>query len=531
MSSPRTHIILVPGFVGFDGLGQMAYYAGTTDLFKSWKQNAQNDARAQSAVLHYFDNFPTASVATRAFRLREFLTKMIARGEIADQDRISLVGHSTGGLDIRRLLHDLSEQPEGETLVDGPKPVSTSAPAVSPPTGKTAGGTTPGERAVGIKHDAILGRGREMKLAFLSVPQYGTNIASFIDESHYRQVIRLALTWARIGLEANRGSLPDLMAPLLQGNPLGSDIPLAVLDALRESDLRASTLREAAYEREAASSLLLWLGHMESDFSAIDDLRAGVPPGSSSPAHFNREKRQQELAQLSTHAIRTRSYVTRAPAPKQILPPAKFTGTLSGELAKAGLASSLKVAAASLVRAPGVVMSGASVIGGVVESGPNLLNNLVAALPAVPGALRNLPGNVVAAFKTAFGPQNGDVLYALAYSMCAYQPFPGRDSLRLPLFEDPARTAEVKVEDNDGIVNTVSMTFTDGPSGADGNHQAVLVDACDHADIIGHYTLQTTEAANDHGRQHSRYDFFKSDSAFNATRFQRIWEDVFNFCA
>jgi hypothetical protein len=32
----------------------------------------------------------------------------VARGEFLDGDRLALVGHSTGGLGIRRLLYDLA---------------------------------------------------------------------------------------------------------------------------------------------------------------------------------------------------------------------------------------------------------------------------------------------------------------------------------------------------------------------------------------------------------------------------------------
>ena len=92
--------MLVPGFAGFDALGQLEYYAGVTPQFRAWKKSGANP-RAPHTVLHYFDNFPTAAVATRARRLRDYLAKRVARGEFLDGDKLALVGHSTGGLDIQ----------------------------------------------------------------------------------------------------------------------------------------------------------------------------------------------------------------------------------------------------------------------------------------------------------------------------------------------------------------------------------------------------------------------------------------------
>lgn len=53
----RTHVVLVPGFGGFDALGRLNYYYGTTPLFAR--------AKKRGAALHYFENLPTASVCTR----------------------------------------------------------------------------------------------------------------------------------------------------------------------------------------------------------------------------------------------------------------------------------------------------------------------------------------------------------------------------------------------------------------------------------------------------------------------------------
>src|SRR5437764_461658 len=115
-SSRRVHIVLVPGFGGFDALGKIEYYAGITGIFQNWD-------KGQRTVLHYFDNLPTAAVITRATRLRSYLAKRMARGEICDNDDICLVGHSTGGLDIRQLLSDLYDGEKAEVQVDGGVPV------------------------------------------------------------------------------------------------------------------------------------------------------------------------------------------------------------------------------------------------------------------------------------------------------------------------------------------------------------------------------------------------------------------------
>src|SRR5512142_478326 len=90
--SARSHIILVPGFGGFDALGRIEYYAGITRLFQNWL----DDHPDRHVVLHYFDNLPTASVVTRANRLRKYIAKRMARREIAPGEFIVLVGHSTG---------------------------------------------------------------------------------------------------------------------------------------------------------------------------------------------------------------------------------------------------------------------------------------------------------------------------------------------------------------------------------------------------------------------------------------------------
>ena len=115
----KKHIVMVPGFCGFDGLGDLNYYAGTMEVFERFRA-----ASAEPVALHYFDNFPTASVAVRANRLRLFLVKMMQRGAIQPGEPIALVGHSTGGLDIRKLLWDLArtEKAKGDPQAQQQEP-------------------------------------------------------------------------------------------------------------------------------------------------------------------------------------------------------------------------------------------------------------------------------------------------------------------------------------------------------------------------------------------------------------------------
>lgn len=104
---PRTHFVLVPGFGGFDALGSLQYYHGVTEALRGWK-GAMYDA---PLTLHYFPNVPTAAIETRARLLLDWLLERYKRGilRLSRGDSLHLVGHSTGGMDIRwmmKLLHD-----------------------------------------------------------------------------------------------------------------------------------------------------------------------------------------------------------------------------------------------------------------------------------------------------------------------------------------------------------------------------------------------------------------------------------------
>ena len=79
------------------------------------------------------------------------------------------------------------------------------------------------------------------------------------------------------------------------------------------------------------------------------------------------------------------------------------------------------------------------------------------------------------------------------------------------------------VWDNDGIVNTTSMLWPD--------LQETRLVAADHLDIVGHYVLRDTVPSPDaSGRRYASVDALKSHTAFTQDAFDRVWEDVFDFC-
>lgn len=283
MNNGRLHVVMVPGFAGFDALGQLEYFAGINPVFHEWRETRR--AHAARPVLHYFDNFPNAAVATRAGRLRRYLAKRVARGEFQSGDSLVLVGHSTGGLDIRCLLWDLSEPNREAIPVDGR-----------------------GVKAAEIL-DLVCGA------VFLSVPQWGTNIADWV---HEHRAPRAAL------VEEMRFAVAASQAPLLgtvegwlaRGAACLTDVNVmgALRDALSEANIGACQGDAAliADAQEAESSLGLWLRHMAWDFGAIDDLTSQPPPGQSgSPAHFSEAKRKVEMARWASNKVKTLSYATR----------------------------------------------------------------------------------------------------------------------------------------------------------------------------------------------------------------------------
>lgn len=88
----RHHIVLIPGFFAFAGLGDLRYFHGVAEAL-----SAEFTRRGLDFDLLEIDTLPTASVRYRAAKVLEAIAMVGGR----DDGPIHLIGHSTGGLDAR----------------------------------------------------------------------------------------------------------------------------------------------------------------------------------------------------------------------------------------------------------------------------------------------------------------------------------------------------------------------------------------------------------------------------------------------
>jgi hypothetical protein len=319
------------------------------------------------------------------------------------------------------------------------------------------------------------------RIVFLSVPQKGTYIADWVKSHRYlfKAVISgldsvLRLTWLFPGLDQLNVRIVQAVGRLLPRSP---HILLAAEDSLKEICTNVLPWNrsglKAAEAREAANDLDLWLNHMIFDFGAIDDLATF---GSSETS-----KHEVDLAILEKYKIKTKTYATRGARPFE------FDKDADAEFWRFSLLS--------------------------------------------PSSFTSWPKPLTAESSSM------DLTYLASYRACAG--FDKRISqknvwVRDPgrvLFNSPQRTSTpIETWDNDGIVNTAAMFWPERPT----MDEIVIVDNCDHGDILGHFTEKfsaKSDGVDDMGRrEYSAYDLLKSGSNnFTEQRFKEVWFDVFKF--
>ncbi|MCX4243431.1 esterase/lipase family protein [Paraliomyxa miuraensis] len=94
---PPLHLILVPGFLGFQRLHTLPYFADVEALLERPFRES-----GHAVTVRAIRTLPTSSLADRAARLAEVVAEVVAEGPKGAE--VHLIGHSTGGLDCRLFL-------------------------------------------------------------------------------------------------------------------------------------------------------------------------------------------------------------------------------------------------------------------------------------------------------------------------------------------------------------------------------------------------------------------------------------------
>ena len=220
---------------------------------------------------------------TRAGRLLKYLAKRIARGTFHSCDAIALVGHSTGGLDIRWLLWELTEPRRRDIAVDG------------------------------VKVSAAELFQLVRRVVFLSVPQWGTN--SLTGSAPTGRANGGSRRTARQGggVATARAGLRGGLHPPRRQFPHGPEPGSRVAGRPQRGRPTDRRRRPGAHRRRTRSwcpSSLCGCATWRPIFTPSTIWRRRrLPAIPDSPAHFPATRRAQEISRWGKR-IRTQSYAT-----------------------------------------------------------------------------------------------------------------------------------------------------------------------------------------------------------------------------
>jgi triacylglycerol lipase len=209
----KHHVVLVPGFMGFLNLGELSYFSRVSELLQL--RCEQIGIRAEVRAV---GTLPTASLRSRAAKLAQAVSRMTE----GDDGPIHLVGHSSGGLDVRLLV----------------------TPQVKLPT------------SVDVE---ALGR-RVRSVVTVASPHYGAPLASVATGVLGQRILRLlsvlTLYGLRLGRRPLRGALRTAQMLIRLDDMVG--LGGALLDQLYAQVL-------ADFSEEKSASLEQYLGHVRGD--------------------------------------------------------------------------------------------------------------------------------------------------------------------------------------------------------------------------------------------------------------------------
>ncbi|WP_437279942.1 hypothetical protein WME90_05120 [Sorangium sp. So ce375] len=244
MSQSRSHLVLVPGFAGFDILGSVSYYYGVTEVLRKAAAGAY---RAPLSV-HCFANVPTASVDTRAHGLLHWLADRFRKGVFygdvgSDQrDCLHLVGHSTGGRDIKTLMLLLLAAAEQDQTVYG-VPARTILESIC-------------------------------SIQFLSTPHRGTNLAHVFRRWRPGVMSTAGVAHGLLSLagQKNASVTARLARTALRTLGHSDGIARAALDTIDRFHAAKRDGLSMAEARSRYFDVLCWLLNVAEDTGAFDDL-------------------------------------------------------------------------------------------------------------------------------------------------------------------------------------------------------------------------------------------------------------------
>lgn len=153
----KHHVLLVPGFFGFTGSGDFAYFGHLRDLLAEVGPEAGIDGEVRIVRTD-----PTATLRKRAARVAESIAEVLD----GPGGEVSIVGHSSGGLDARLVV----------------------SPEVSLPT------------AVDVERCARAVR----NVVTVATPHHGTPVAHFFNNLFGQQILKLLSLSTIYSLRAGR---------------------------------------------------------------------------------------------------------------------------------------------------------------------------------------------------------------------------------------------------------------------------------------------------------------------------------------
>ena len=281
------HLYLVPGFLGFANLGRITYFGHVTRILTE-----RLTAAGLEPHLHIVRTPPTASLPARAARLAEVIHATAERGGAP----LHLIGHSSGGLDVRLLT----------------------APGVGLPT------------ALDVERLAA----RVRTVVTVATPHHGTPLASFFTTLRGQQLMQLlslntlyvlhfghlplaALLWMGSllvrfgGLVANSDLLDELFGRLLEDFTVGRRRAVRELlrEVVRDQALMVQLTPEAMEVFNASV-----LPRSGTRYGAV--VAQAARPSLLSPLHIGLDPAAQV-----THALYSALYRLIATAPGRVAPP------------------------------------------------------------------------------------------------------------------------------------------------------------------------------------------------------------------